>query len=50
MEELIIVMVMHICKFDDKTVDVEKRIACMEQVVNCILNKNPVETCLTRKE
>ena len=57
MEELIILLVMESCKFADTTVNIENRVECMEQYVNCIVsdyklikieNKDKFELCKKR--
>jgi len=57
MEELIIILVMKSCKFADTTVNIENRVECMEQYVNCIVsdyklikieNKDKFELCKKR--
>lgn len=47
MNEIIIAIVIEACKFDDTKIDKEKRIACAEEIVNCVLNKKILlDTCI----
>lgn len=40
MEELLVIMVIKLCDFDNNKIDKEVRIECMEHVVNCMVGKS----------
>lgn len=49
MEELIIAIIIQSCKLDDKSIDKEIRIACMEVATNCLVTKKlSVDDCISK--